>query len=124
MGEHIPPETEDEQHTTTVQITTEVWAALDRRKGRNESFDDVIRKLIDQTPASMGAIKPVEPEHEPRFADPVPVEDTDETCVDYDVITGETCGEPADYKHPYVIGDGNPEENPEDELYLCEEHAH
>jgi len=122
MGDKQPADG-DEQPTTTVQITTEVWGALDKRKGRNESFDDVIRKLIDQTPAGMGAIKTAEPEYEPRFADPIPLDETDETCGKYDTVTGETCGERAAYKQPYVLGDGDPEEDAEDAFHLCEEHA-
>jgi predicted CopG family antitoxin len=37
---------------TTIQIADETWQRLDDRKGRGESFDDVVRDLLDAQEAT------------------------------------------------------------------------
>jgi len=107
----------DEPTTTTVEVTHEIWAALDKRKSRGDSFNDVIKKLINESPAPVGAI-----EEDPGLetVDITEVEDVpeDEECTHYDIITGETCGDDPTHRQTFRYEDGDPQE-----LYLCEEHA-
>jgi len=35
--------------TTNIPVSDEVWSYLDRRKGRGETFDDIIRKELNLT---------------------------------------------------------------------------
>jgi len=33
---------------TTIQISDETWERLDDRKSRGQSFDDIVRQLLDR----------------------------------------------------------------------------
>lgn len=109
-----------DRRTTTIQITNEIWAALDRRKERGESFDDVIRRLIEATGVGVGAIKEPQPGEPEIIGGPVEDADADEDCMHYDVIDGETCGDGAVAKQEMRYGEGD--DNPTT-FYYCEEHA-
>jgi len=100
--------------TTTVEVTFEVWEALDKRKERGESFNDVITRLINATGIEVGAIKE---DAALEASEPEPV-DTGEECCHYDTISGEICDDPAEYVQEVRYDGGEP-----DELYLCEDHA-
>ena len=104
--------------TTTIQTSVEVREALHKRKCADESLDDVIRKLINQTPAPMGAIK--EPEQPLEVVENEKLDDVPggATCSHYDVVTGETCGCPAEWLQTVQYGESEPSE-----LYLCDEHG-
>lgn len=40
----------DEDEVTSIQITRETWARLNARKtGPNQTFDDVVQRLLDET---------------------------------------------------------------------------
>jgi len=101
---------------TTVEVTHKVWAALDKRKERGESFNDVITRLIDNTAAPVGAIKTDANIHADEFK---PATDTDESCVYFDTIAGETCGNDAEWKQRAYYG----EDDDGEVLYYCDDHG-
>lgn len=106
--------------TTTIEIKTDLWAALDRRKERGESFDDVIRRLIEATPAGVGALEG--PHFDAEFEDPQLIDagsNPDKGCAHYDVIAGQECGEPVEYKQRWRYEDKDEWKT----FYYCEEHA-
>jgi len=39
---------EKEKETTLIQVTVETWEELNKRKRPGDSFDDVIRRLINE----------------------------------------------------------------------------
>jgi hypothetical protein len=105
------------EDTTTIEVSHEVHRGLDIRKERGESFDDVIRRVFEQTPAPIGSIKPdsgVETTEITELDGPP----AGATCSDYDVIAGESCGKPATYLHTVQYEGGDPQE-----LYFCDEHG-
>jgi len=100
------------EDTTTIQISTETWADLDRRKGRGESFDDVIQKLLEASPVTFGD----GPLPDVEYVDHEPATDG-EQCVHHDAVTGEQCDRDAEYVvENEVFGDTT-------EFALCEEHV-
>jgi len=106
-----------DEGTTTIEVSHEVWAGLDKRKKRGESFDSVIRRVFEQTPAPIGSIKEdagIEHVETVELDDPP----SGATCSHYDVIAGETCGDKAVYLETMQYDGGDPQE-----LYLCEEHG-
>ena len=103
---------------TTVQVTYEVSEALHKRKSGDDTLDDVIRKLINQTPAPMGAIKDAEQPIEIVNNEQLESVPGGATCSHYDVVTGETCGSPAAWLQTLQYGDSDPTE-----LYFCDEHG-
>lgn len=97
-----------EPETTTIQVSIETWAKLDRLKHRGDSFDDVIDRLLSIAPtaarqiASGEAIAPGEERswaHTERAA-------PGEACEMADPITGEVCGGDAVVRetHRYTEG--------------------
>lgn len=112
----------DEPRTTTVEVKMDTWAALDKRKERGDSFDDVIRKLIDSTPVGFGQLQEVDQPVETRNVEELTVaerEEVDEQCSHYDIITGETCDNQVEFCQEYRYGsDGE-----WSEMYYCSEHA-
>lgn len=116
MGSQPEP---TDRRTTTVQITNEIWAALDRRKQKGESFDDVIRRLIEATGVGVAALAGPHPDVD--MGDPEPLDDEKsikETCVFHDPIDG-TCGDPAEYRQWWCY-----EESEEKRwFYYCDEHV-
>jgi len=104
--------------TTTIEVSHEVWAGLDKRKERGESFDDVIRRAFAQTPAPIGTIQEAEQDITVASTTELDNPPAGATCVEYDVIAGETCGESAKYLAEVQYGDGDPQE-----LYYCAEHG-
>jgi hypothetical protein len=101
---------------TTVEVTHEIWAALDKRKERGESFNDVIHRLIDNTPAPVGAIK----EDAAIQADDFErAPDANEGCYYFNAVSGEQCGEPAEWKQRVYYG----EDDDGDEMYFCDDHG-
>jgi len=105
-----------ETDTTTVEIHRDTWRELNIRKEPGESFDSVIRRLIDATGIGVGAIKE-DPDLEVTGLEQVDAP-KGATCAHYDVVDRETCGDPAAYVQTMQYGDGDP-----DELYLCPTHA-
>lgn len=109
----------EKEQDTTVQVSYEVWAALDRRKDRNETMDDVIRKLINNSPVPMGAMKGEFPE--PFLDDVVPLAD-DETpekkCSHYDSVSNEQCENEPTHKQDYRYD----EDEDWSTWYYCDEH--
>lgn len=108
----------EEGGTTTIQVTHEIWAALDRRKKRGESFDDVIRRLINATPVKVGdleaSVQDAIPEFETREVEDY---DGDETCVNGDPIEGDVCGNPAVAKQDWRY----PDDDEWSTWYYCED---
>lgn len=105
------------EDTTTIEVKHDTYRALDLRKEVGESFDGAIRRLIGQVGPGVGDIKTdpaietgetVEVENPPGGA----------TCSHYDLIAGETCGDPATHLHTVSYDGGD-----ETEMYLCNEHA-
>jgi hypothetical protein len=103
--------------TTTVQVTREVHRGLDIRKEPGETIDDVIRRLMAQTPAPLGSIKEDDgiEHHEWERADDAPF---GASCSHYDVIAGEVCGDPAEWIQTVAYDGGD-----EQQLYFCEAHG-
>lgn len=103
--------------TTTVQVNYEIWEALEKRKEPGESFNGVIRRLINNTSAPVGSIK------EDGDIKHISTEELESvpsgaTCSHYDTIAGEICGEKAAYLCKMRYGDGEPQE-----FYYCETHG-
>ncbi len=90
-----------EPDTTTLQVTYDVWGALDRRKQDGETFDDVIRRLINQSPAGMGELKQG-PTPDIEYGETVAVSDEDGACAHFDPIDGQ-CEQPVAYKQQYRL---------------------
>jgi predicted CopG family antitoxin len=107
-----------ENDTTTIQVSYEVAAALDRRKSGDDTYDSVIRKLINNSPVSMGKLREADQPIEVVGNERLENAPGGATCTHYDVVTGETCGEPAKWLQTIKYGDGEPSE-----LYLCDEHG-
>lgn len=106
----MPPE------TTTIEVKHDTYRALDIRKDVGESFDDAIRRLIGQVGPGVGDIKTdgaVEGEIEELDDPPAGA-----TCIHYDIISNETCGNEATHLNTVTYDDGEPME-----MYLCEKHA-
>lgn len=109
----------DEASTTTIQVTHEVAGALDRRKsGDADTYDGVIRKFINNSPVPMGQLKEAEQPIEVVENEQLENPPGGATCSHYDVIDGETCGQPAKWLQTVQYGDSDPSE-----LYLCETHG-
>ena len=112
----------DEPRTTTVEVKMDTWAALDKRKERGDSFNDVIRKLIDATPVGFGELREAEQEIQHRNLEELTaseMEDVDEQCSHYDIISGEACGNDVEFRQEYKFASADEW----DEFYYCEEHA-
>jgi hypothetical protein len=110
----------DEQDTTTVEVKIDTWAALDRRKERGDTFDDVIRRLIDATPVGMGQLKEVDQPLEYGDVQPLDADDDPEkSCAEYDIISGEACDKDVEYKQAWRYED----EEEWSWFYYCPEHT-
>lgn len=108
--------------TTTIEVKHETWAALDRRKDRGDSFDDVIQKLINTTPAKMGSLQVGEIDVENGCIEELTVQEREEVesgCSHYDVVTGDSCNKQIEFRQSYRY----PEEDEWSYFYYCEEHA-
>lgn len=104
---------------TTIEITNDVWTALDYRKDRGDSFNDVIIRLINNTTVPMGSIKEASPDEEPEWGEithlgPMP----GELCAHYDIISGESCDVVPEYGQDVEQPNGDP-----DTVHWCEEHV-
>jgi len=104
--------------TTTIEVSTEVWAALDRRKERGESFDDVVRNLIEATGTGIGELAGSYPELEYGEVEPIEGDVWGKSCAHFDVIESETCGNKPTVKRPWNYED----EDEWDVFYFCDEH--
>lgn len=104
--------------TTTIQVSYAVAEALDKRKSGGDTYDGVIRRLINHSPVPMGQLR--EAEQPIEVVDNERLEDAPggATCSHYDVISGETCGRPAGWLQTLRYGESDPSE-----LYLCSEHG-
>lgn len=112
----------DEPQTTTVEIKTETWAALDRRKGRGDSFDEVIQRLIDATPVGFGELEGVDQPIEYGGIEELTadeIEETEEGCAHYDMISGEQCGGEVNFRQQWRY-EGEEEWS---HFYYCSEHV-
>lgn len=108
------------EETTTIQVTHDLWAALDKRKDSDETFDDYIRRLVDNTNMPMGTLEntaeapTVETKPVKRIDDP----QEDASCTHFDSIDG-LCENAVNYRQEY-----RPSYDDEfDVWYWCEEHA-
>jgi len=106
--------------TTTIEVSTEVWAALDRRKERGGSFDDVVRRLIEATGVGVGDLAGPHPELEYGDVEEIPPGEDAGQCATHDVITGGGCGNAPTVKQPYRFKDSGSDEW--DVFYYCDEH--
>jgi hypothetical protein len=110
----------DQTGKTTIEVTHEIWAALDKRKDRGDSFNDVIQRLIDNSAVSFGDLQEIDQPVEYGDIEREWPDDVDENgCAETDIITGEPCGEDVVCRQEYRWKD-------EDEwsyFYYCEEHA-
>lgn len=103
--------------TTTIEVSYDVWSALDKRKEKGGTFDSVIRRLINNSPVPMGNLKETDTPVERVDIQELET-DEDAECHHYDVVSGERCGNTAAYVETIQYGDGDPSE-----MYLCDEHA-
>lgn len=108
------------EEKTTIELKVDLWAALDKRKGGDESFDDYIRRLVDNTNMPMGTLQNtaeaprVETGAVERAADPP----KDAACAHFDPIDG-MCENAIEYSQEY-----RPSYDDEfDKWYWCEKHA-
>lgn len=108
------------EETTTVQVTYETWAAMDKRKDAEETFDDFIQRLIDNTSMPMGALDNVAdtPTAITGEVSKIETSEVDRGCAHFDAIEG-MCENEVAYKQEYRM------QNTEawDAWYWCEEHA-
>lgn len=104
------------EDTTTVEIKHDTWRALDIRKERGESFDDIIRRMIGELGPGVGEIK-TDPNINATDYEHVP--DCGEACMHYDMVAGETCDEPAEWRQEVYYGD----EDDGTVMYLCDDHG-
>jgi predicted CopG family antitoxin len=110
-----------ESETTTIEIKTQTWAVLDKRKERGDSFDDVIRRLVDATPVGYGEMKTdaaIEGGEIEQLTDSE-INELEEQCSHFDVIAGETCNESPVCRQKVFYGD----DSDGDWFYYCDEHA-
>jgi predicted CopG family antitoxin len=105
------------EDTTTIEVKYDTHRALDIRKDVGESFDEVIRRLIDQVAPSVGDIEPSD-DIEESSIERIESPPDNATCSMYDIIEGETCGDPATHIQSVTHKAGD-----ETELYLCDRHA-
>jgi len=100
----------------TVTVYEETKQRLKQRGEMDDSYNDVITRLIDNTAAPVGAIKTDANIHADEFK---PATDTDESCVYFDTIAGETCGNDAEWKQRAYYG----EDDDGEVLYYCDDHG-
>lgn len=104
---------------TTVEVTYDVWAALDKRKDRGDSFNDVIKRLIDNSAVEMGQLKGVDQEIETKDVVEISAENAkDHSCAHADPVTGEMCDETPSYEQEYRHAGAEEWST----FYYCEEH--
>jgi len=105
------------EDTTTVEVKHDTYRALDLRKEVGESFDDAIRRLIGQVGPAVGEIKT---DTNIKAGETVKIDDPPggASCSHYDMIAGDTCGQPATHLHTVYYDDDDGTE-----MYLCDEHA-
>ena len=106
---------------TTVEVTHEVWAAMDKRKDEDQSFDDFIRELIDNTAVPMGNLENMDDAPTIEYGEIERVEDPHEQrekgCAYFDPIEG-SCGESVVWRQEYTVhGETEPHY-----FYFCEDH--
>jgi len=111
----------DKPDKTTIEVTRAVWAALDKRKDEGESFNDLIIRLINQTPVKFGDLEVGDiPDIDLR--DPKPLKNggdiNKETCDGFDPVEG-PCDETPKYRQEYRFT----EDGDWGVWYWCEEHA-
>lgn len=112
----------EQEGTTTVEVKYDTWAALDRRKERGDSFDDVIRKLINASAVGVGEMNVGDQGIEASDVEKLSTEQLDgldEGCDHGDSITGEICGDDVEYRQRYRYNG----EDEWSEFYYCEQHA-
>lgn len=103
--------------TTTIEVKDDTWRALDIRKERGESFDDVIRRMVGEVGPDVGAIKT---DANIRGSDFEHAPGTDEDCVHYNIVAGETCGEPAEWRQVVFYGE---DDDDGDVMHFCDDHG-
>ena len=114
----------DEPESTTVQVQYDTYGALDKLKERGESFDDVIKRLIDNTAVGMDGLNaydtaPATDMGEIKSIDTASEPDADKSCAHIDAVSGELCDNDVAYWQPYSFGEGDDG----DVFYYCEEHV-
>ena len=109
-----------EPETTTIEVKTDVWAALDRRKNRGESFNDVVERLINASPAGVGELEGPHPDIETQDLEELSQgEVPNKGCAHFDVVSGEECTNDPEYKQKYRYSENEDWSH----FYYCEEHA-
>jgi len=116
-----------EPDATTVQVKYNTYDALDKLKERGESFDDVIKRLIDNTAVGMDNLKRYDDALIPNHGDIEPInksmnDDTKKrvelSCSHFNPVTGVLCDNEVKYMQRYEF-----EENDGGHFYYCEEHV-
>lgn len=103
--------------TTTIEVKDETWQQLKMRKGRGESFDDIIQDLLELSRVELPD-KPLEADyHRPELIGVEVAEE--EECVRADLVNGETCGEDA---HIVMVHEGPTEDSEPYRWPMCEKH--
>ncbi|AGC34547.1 hypothetical protein HSTV1_2 [Haloarcula sinaiiensis tailed virus 1] len=107
--------------TTTIEVKYDTWRALDIRKDRGESFDDIIRRMVGELGPDVGEIKTDTNINSTDFK-PVGDEEAEgEECMQYDMVAGEVCGGPVQWKQQVSYGEEPTESG--DTMYYCDEHG-
>jgi len=115
----------EKTETTTIEVKTDVWAALDRRKGEGETFSQVVRRLINATPVGVGELQvdnPPEIEHGTveELTEEQKTGGIEKNCAHYDVIDGEDCPNELQYRQQWRYADS--EDSEWRWWYWCEDH--
>lgn len=109
----------DALDSETIEIKSDTWVALNARRAAGESFDDVVRRLIDDSPHEMGTLESEPPD---PMAEPTPViteEQLQKGCIVHRSQTDERCGRtPTHIDQLYVSHEDTYLSFP-----LCEAHA-
>lgn len=106
---------------TNIQIHIDTYTALDRLRDGDESFDSIIRRMVDQgTDVTVETFSTDPPEMETGEVEPIPDDvEPDAGCAHYDVIESEECGNTVEFRQKYRFTDGGDWEW----FYYCPDHA-
>ena len=109
------------EQKTTIQVYTDTWAALDKRKGSDETFDQYIRRLINNTAMPIGTLEDVGEAPTVETGDVERVDDVpvDKSCSEYDSIDGMCANDDLVVRQEWRF----PNEDEWSYWYYCEEHA-
>lgn len=108
------------ERTTTVEVKGDTYSALDRLRDQGDSFDDVIRDLVENTAVGMDGLTAEAPPVDTGEIEELAVgERGGKQCAHVDPLTGDMCENEVVYRQAYSFG----ESDDGDYFYYCEEHA-